>query len=400
MKSLYRKLLSTSILNALAAGINFLSNYIIVRTLSLKIFGEFAIFSSYLAFGSLIYIIIPPNYSVFKLQDNQAFKIHLIRFFFLSSLLFSIYALGINLLFYNDLNFLIIFIFGISTYSLNFFDIKFQASGQLRKYFLMLLIISVLKIALIIIFYFADLLQSLTDLLLVMSFVQGTILIIYFYDERKLIKNIILKPALFINTIIFIKENFKSFIPYYLNTFLKRIRENSIILIFSKVVSTETIGLFALFIKVDTFVLGLSRNIEAFFMNRENIHKHRNDFYQKAFYFAALLQILYLGVGISYMKIIANTFFWFEIFILSLLVYPHVYFLLARSELLSKYNNKESNISEGIYVFIVLIAFFISMIFQLNSIYLLLISYIIAKIGLQLFMIIKNRRKYNVQYDS
>jgi hypothetical protein len=398
MKSLYRKLLSTSILNAIAAGINFLSNYIIVRTLSLQIFGEFAIFSSYLTFGSLLWEIIPTNYSIFKLQDSIDFKIHLMRFFIISSIAFSFFALGIHLLIFPNLNVTTIIVFGISTYCLSFFNIKFQATGQLQKFFMLLLILSILKISVICIFYVADYLNSLSSLLFAFSIVQVGILLFYSYDERKLIKKIIISPVTFFDTTKFIKQNFKSFTPYYLNTVLKRLRENSIVLIFSRIVSTETLGLFSLFIKIDSFVLGLGRNIETFFMNRDNISKHRNEFYQKAVYFAFLLQILYLIVGISYMKIIVDQFFWIEIFIQSLLVYPYVYFLLARSELLSNFNNKESNISEVIYVFVVLVGLIFSILFHLNSIYLLLISYIIAKFGLQLFMILKT--KDNVRFQN
>ena len=68
---MYKKLFSISILNTFTATVNFLSSYLIVRTLSLDIFGEFAIFSSYLAFGGLIYAIIPSNFSIFKLQDDK-----------------------------------------------------------------------------------------------------------------------------------------------------------------------------------------------------------------------------------------------------------------------------------------------------------------------------------------
>ena len=271
MSSLNRKLLSTSLLNAMAAGINFLSNFIIVRTLSLEIFGEFAIFSSFLAFGGLLYIVIPPNYSVFKLQVSSEFKSHLIRFFILSSITFTLFGLITNLYVFKNINATAIIVFGISTYCLNFFDIKFQATGQLQKYFIMLVIIASIKIVVIGIFYFVNLLNSLSILLWAISIGQGIILLVYSYDERRLIKNILATPIAFLDTTKFIKQNFRDFTPYYLNTILKRIRENSIVLIFSKIVSTETMGIFALFVKVDSFVLGLSRNIEAFFMNMDNI---------------------------------------------------------------------------------------------------------------------------------
>ncbi len=376
----------------MSAGVNLLSNFLIVRMLSIQIFGEFAIFSSYLAFGGLLYIIIPPNYSIFKLQDNPNYKSHLLSFYILSAITFSLFAVLIKFLVFRNLGIFTIITFGITTYSLSFFDIKFQATGHLRKYFMMLFIVSLLKIALIIISFYANLLHSLSGLLWTMSIVQSIIIFLYLFDERDLIKNLIVKPDLILNTIQFIKLNFKSFTPYYLNTVLKRVRENSIILAFSKIISTETLGLFALFIKVASFVFGLSRNLEAFFMNRENIKLHRSNFNEKVIYFAIVLQLIYFVVGIIYLKIIVGTFFYFEVLVQSLLVYPHIYFLLARAEMLSNYNNKESNVSEFLYVVIVLIAFILSKLFFLHSLYLLLITFTLATFGLQMYMILKIRK--------
>jgi hypothetical protein len=398
MNKLHYKIFSTSWLNASAAGVNFISNFLIVHALSLEIFGKFAVFNSYLAFGGLIYIIIPPNYSVFKLQDNSSFRLHLIRFFILSSFAFSLYSLFIYLFFFRDINYFTIFFFGVSTFYINYFDIKFQAGGELIKYFKMLLLVAIGKVILIVFSYYNNMLHSLSDLLWTMSFVQVIIIFYYSLNDKKILKDIFLSPESFLKTIQFIRENFKDFMPYYLNTILKRIRENSIVLVFNNIVSAETLGVFSLFMKIDAFVLGLSRNVEAFFMNRENIKNHKSDFYNKIILFAFILQALYFIIGLVYMKIITNTLYWIEIFVLSLLTYPHVYFLLARAELLSNFNNKESNISEIIFVLVVLFGYIISKILTLNSVYLLLITFIVAKFGLQLYMIIKNRR-YALSYS-
>lgn len=395
MNNLSQKLLTTSVLNAFAALINFLSNYLIVRFLSIEVFGSFSVFSSFIAFGGLIYILIPPNYSIFKIQDDIEFEFHLIRFFTLSSFAFLFFSVATHFLLFTQISIPAIFFYGISTYLLNFFDIKYQASDQLPKYFRMLLYIAVLKIILVILFHYTFLLNSLTDLLVTITIAQLIVIIVYFPKNFNSKKPLFFSISGYKNTFVFIRQNINTFSPYYLNTILKRIRENSIVLIFSTVINNQTLGLFALFTKVDSFVLGLSRNIESTFMNRNNIKIHKKDFYSFAIYFAILLQILYITVGIVYMKVISNEYFLFEIILQSLLVYPHVYFLLARAELLSKYNNKESNFSELVYIIIVLISFLITKSLSLNSIYVLLASYIAAKLGLQIFMIFRNRQKHD-----
>ena len=50
----------------------------------------------------------------------------------------------------------------------------------------------------------------------------------------------------------------------------KKIRTNSLVLIFSFFTTDTLIGLFSLFVKVNYFSSGLFRTIEAFLMNKEN----------------------------------------------------------------------------------------------------------------------------------
>ncbi|MGL3001245.1 hypothetical protein [Flavobacterium sp. RSSB_23] len=392
---MYRKLLSTSILNTLTAAINFLSSYLIVKTLSLTIFGEFAIFSSYLAFGGLIYSVIPANFSIFKLQDNQEYKVKLLVFFIISSILFLFFVLLISGLGFISLDILTVYLFGISTYLLGYFDIKFQASGRLLRYFFMLFIIAVLKVATLGLFYYMGYMDNLTDLLWTMTIVQLIVILIYAFEDRQEISFIMKNLNVFPETVFFIKNNFEVFKPYYLNTFLKRLRENVIVLVFSNFTNKDIIGLFTIFVKIASFVFGLSRTLEAFFMNKENIKRYREIFYKKVLYFSVVLQFLFLFIGVIYLKIFTGNYFLLEILIPSLLVYPHVYFLLARSEMLSNYKNKEANISELIYMVVVVIGSFISFYINSNTIYPILITFVLATFGLQLFMILSQSFKVN-----
>lgn len=384
---MYKKIFSTSILNALTAGVNFLSSYLIVRALSLNIFGEFAIFTSYLAFGGLIYAIIPSNFSIFRLQDEKSYKTKLIVFFILSSLLFFVFALMMMLFGLIHIGLFTTYLFGVSTYFLGYFDIKFQSLGRLNRYFSMLFILAILKIMMLGVFYYAKHLNSLLDLIWSITIAQLIIIFFYAFEDRKEIKFIIGNVNIFPETIVFIKNNFSVFRPYYLNTFLKRLRENIIILIFSKFTAKDIIGLFSIFVKIASFVFGLSRTLEAFFMNKENINNYRDVFYKKVIYFSVFLQALFLAIGIIYLKIFTGQYYYLEILIPSFLVYPHIYFLLARSEMLSNYKNKEANISELIYMIVVIIGASLSFYFGSGTIYPILVTFVLATFGLQLFMI-------------
>jgi hypothetical protein len=390
---MYKKLFSTSILNAITAAVNFISSYLIVKTLSLDVFGEFAIFSSYLAFGGLIYAIIPSNFSIFRLQDEQKYKVNLLVFFFLASILFLFFVVLMSVLVFIAIDVLTVYLFGVSTYLLGYFDIKFQASGRLNRYFSMLFIIAALKIGTLGLFYYMDHLNSMSDLLWTMTIVQLAVILFYAFEDIKEINFIIKNRKIFPETLLFIKNNFIVFKPYYLNTFLKRLRENIIILVFSKFMTKDIIGLFTIFVKIASSVFGLSRTLEAFFMNKENIYKYREIFYKRVLYFSVVLQFLFLFIGIVYLKFFTGRYFLLEILIPSLLVYPHVYFLIARSEMLSNYKNKEANISELIYMFVVVIGSFISFIFGLKTIYPILLTFVLATLGLQLFMIFSLNKK-------
>ena len=92
------------------------------------------------------------------------------------------------------------------------------------------------------------------------------------------------------------------------NTFIKRLRENIIVFLFKPFVGYEVLGIYSLFVKIDQFVFGLSRNVEAFFMNRTNIQNYNKQFDEIFFKFGFLLQIIYVTVGSIYMKSMTNEY--------------------------------------------------------------------------------------------
>lgn len=393
MSSFQSKLFGVSILNAATAGLNFLSNFIIVKLLSLEILGEQAVFLAYIAFGGLIFSLIPPNYSVFKLQDSTSFKSILIGFYILCSIIFFPFAVALKFLVFPEIGLTTIYFVGVTTFCLSFFDIKFQASGELKKFFMFLFIVAFIKIISLSGLAYFGYINDLSGLLWTLTTIQGVILIIFLVPEKDHFVKFIREPMELGKSSQFVLKNFSEFKPYYLNTALKRVRSNSLILLFSRTASSETMGLISLFLKVSTFVLGLSRTVESFFMNRQNLISHKNEFVKKVPLFAFSLQLIYITVGIIYLRVLTGNYYAIAFILQSFLVYPHIYFLFARAEMLSNYSNKEMNISEIIYALIVLTGYILGEAFVSHQLYLMLATFTIANFGLQAYMIFKLRKR-------
>lgn len=391
------KIAGITFLNTSAAGINFISNYFIVQWLGLEVFGEFAIYSSYVTLGTLVFSIIPANYSVFKFQDDPNFRPLLFSYFMLATILFGVYLVTLNLLGVLYINLISSLLYSIPLGLQNYFDISLQATNKLKLYFTSLLLIALLKILFLSIAFKIGFLTSFNHLVLI-SAISPILIIGYllFKEFYWLIKNGQNTENL-AGVIKHIKANIKIFSPYYLNTALKRIRESLLVILFNPFLSKEVIAIFALFVKIDQFVLGLGRNVEAFFMNRHNIINHKKDFNKYFWKFAFLLQIIYFIIGTSYMYMMSDKLYILIIFIQSIMVYPHIKFMLARAELLANYNNSEANYSELVYVIITVLIFTWSSIYSLYNLSTIVIAYIIAKFGLQIFLIFTNYKYRHVK---
>lgn len=393
MKELAHKILNTTVWNVGAAGINFITNYFIVTWLSLSVFGEFTVYSSLVAIGTLIFSIIPSNYAIFRYQDDENFKILLNVFFLIAICLFTLYLYILNVLGLVYVSFVASLLYSLSLGLQTYFDITYQATNRLSFYFFSLFVIALAKLVTLFFVHLYGLLIDFESLLFYSSLPYIIIIVLLIYYERK---NIIFKKYDVTGFFNYYQKNYKTFFPYYTNTFIKRFRENIIVFIFKPFVGYEVLGIYSLFVKIDQFVFGLSRNIEAFFMNRKNIQNFDKLFNDIFLRFSFLLQVVYIMVGCIYMKSMTNEFYWIAIIIQSFLVYPHVKFLRARASFLSNYNNKEANLSEISFILIVSVLFLIAYLLNNFTLNYLLLTYILAKLGLQLFLIFKENHIKNV----
>lgn len=392
---MFKKLFKLSSINIITGLINFLSTILIVKIFGLNIFGEFSIFSAYIAMVTLIFAIIPPNLSVMKLQDDNNFNNILITAYLFCNI---IIVLLLSTLYYFSNNFfglqvnLWVVILFILMYSFfNLIDIQSQAENKLQRYFYYLLFQSFFKVIIIgFMFYYFNY----YDLnLLIISFILPQLLIflfhiIYFKKECFNIKVDIKRMFLFL------VNDFSLLKNYYIEIFLKRIKDNIAILIFSNFLSKEIIGLYSLLSKVGTFVLSQVRIIESFFMNRENLQKS-NQIDNKIYILSFLVQILIIIVGVVYLKLSIDEYKFYLIVIYSFISYPYLNIIILRNKLYSTYRNSFIIYSLLLNISIVLLFSFLGYILKIYSIYIIILTVILSELVSSFYLKYLVRNKHD-----
>lgn len=376
---MYKKLFKLSSINIITGLINFLSTVLVVKIFGLNIFGEFAIFSAYIAIVTLVFAIIPPNLSVMKLQDDNNFNSILITAYLMCNILIII-VLSILYYFNNnffglEVNLWVVILFILMYSFFNLIDIQSQARNRLERYFYYLLFQSIFKVIIIgfMFYYFVQ-----YDInLLIISFVLPQLLIflfhiIYFKNDFLSIRMDIKKMFLFLVDDVSLLKN------YYIEIFLKRIKDNIVVLIFSNFLSKEIIGLYSLLLKVGTFVLSQVRILESFFMNKENLQKSNqidNNIYLLSFF----VQILIIIVGIVYLKLSIDEYKFYLILIYSFIAYPYLNVIILRNKLYATYKNGLIIYSLLLNIAIVLLSSFLAYILKIHSIYIIVVTVILAE---------------------
>jgi len=375
---MYRKLLEIFSVNILISVINFLSTILIVKSFGLLILGEFTVFNASVALLLLAYIVLPSNYSIFKLQDdNNYIKYFNFNYIFITIFLAPIvYFVGYIGVF--KTTGLLLYSYVIIRALQNYFDILLQATNQLKIYFLFLFGASLIRFTVLLYLFIRNIQVNSLDVLIQIYLLPLVIMmLILVYMQR----SIIFKQGL-INIkdyFIYLKNNFVILRSYYFGTIIKRIKDNSLVLFFSILFSKEIIGLYTLFIKVGSVVLGQIRVVEAFMMNRSNL-QNLVGMKEVSFIVGAIIQLILLGVGLIYLKINTGSFYLFSLLLYSFIVYPYFKTILSRSKLLSEYNNNVINQSYLLYIISISIAFFIAFLFKIENLNYLIIVTVLGEI--------------------
>lgn len=340
MPGLLKKLLNLSIWNTSAAGLNFLSNLVIAKAMGVAIFGKLFYISSLVGIFSLILILVPPNYSVIKYQDDDKYRYILSAFYIQVWILLILPVIIFHHLV--DIPVWLFYLFAFTTSLQSYFDITFQAENKLNRYYSMLFLQALVKIAFIITIYFFGYLNDLSDLVLVISLSQVLVSGVFLV----LVGNIFLRSVYYFKSVYFlIWSKRKLFTSYYFNIGLKKISTNLIVLLFEPFITQDILGVYALFMKIYQFVFGLVRTIESIFLFKNNLTKLSGNFLKKGLLIGLVLQLGHIVIGMIYLKYIDGNFYFNYLLLMSFVFYLYVFYLKARAVFLTQYKNEPINIS-------------------------------------------------------
>lgn len=346
------KLLKIASWNLFAALINFGLNFLLARELGTEFFGEFSLYNAKIALLGLIFIIIPSNYSIVKYQEDHNFRTILPSFFLLASFGFILSIFAAILIGYLSFSWYIIILYSLPILLLNFFDIIFQATNQLKVFFKLLFIIAFMKILVFLVFFKLHYIKDIQSLLLILGIVNTSILSILFIYYKEFFKKIDL-----LKVFDFIKSNNKIFRGYYVNSVIKRLADNAFILVFNGLLTKSQLGIFALFLKAQVFSFSLIRVMEAFLINRNNNKKYFARIESKKNILGFLLFMLTFTISLVYMRLLVGKIYIVNSLIISITAFPYVHLLLLRSKLILGYKNKGLNISMFLQLLTVLVGF-------------------------------------------
>ncbi|HIP47358.1 MAG TPA: hypothetical protein EYG92_00105 [Lutibacter sp.] len=261
----------------------------------------------------------------------------------------------------------------------------------MKNYFLALFVVSSIRFIGLLYLFLTDghdfTLNLLIEVYLVpLAFV---ILALIFMNRATVLNTSIVGISQYFN---YLKNNFLVLKSYYLGTVIKRIKDNSLLLLFSMIVSSEIIGLYALFVKVGSVVLGQVRVFEAFLMNRSNLALI-SSLKEIPLFVGFFVQIILLGIGLVYLKINTDSFYFISLFLYSLTVYPYLQIILARSRLLSQYSNAVINQSYVFYIVLIGTFFVIAKIMKIESLNYILIATLLGDLLISQTLAYKLRKQ-------
>ena len=371
MRKIFLKFFS---INLFGAGLNFVTTILVVKLFGLDIFGDFVILSAYIGLFSLVYILIPSNYAIFKLQDSKNFN-NIVFYNYIIGSFIAIITIYISSFFIQfKVNIVFLILLTVLNGFMGYFDIYAQAYNKLEIYYKMLLFSYITKFFLILLIYFINLSVSLV-MLIIINILPIFISILYAFIKI----NLKIQLISIFQYILFIKNNFQKIKFYYINIILKRMKDNSLVILLSYLVSSDIIAIYNLFTKVSSFVLGQLRVVEVFFVNRENF-KNINTIRDKQYLIGFIFQLFMVLVGLIYLKLSTDNYYPLELCIYSFLSYPYIKFILIRNKLLSEYKVNIITFQYAIYILEMILLYFIYTYFIKINLLILLISIVSIEI--------------------
>ena len=329
-----------------------MSNLLIVNLFGLKIFGELAYLGAFSGMMSLVFLVLPSNYSIIKYQEDKNFKTILSSFYIIASFLLLILSFFLHNLF--SLPLWLFFLFALSNGFQSYFDISLQAENKLKNYYQVLFTMAILKILLLSVYFYLPNSQNFYELILILTIPKLSVLLFLILGRQKLFVKAFFK---FRAVVELIYNKRKLFVQYYMSVGLDRINANLIIFLFTPLLGRELIAIYSLLMKVHQFIVGLIRILESLFINKKSNKLYMDSFYKNHFWISLVAQIAYIAIGLFYMKYLTQEYYFYYLIGMSISIYFYLFFIKSRAFFLIHYKNKQIIIGYFLY-FILCMTFY------------------------------------------
>jgi len=303
-------------------------------------FGTYSFLLSCTGMLSLIQVLIPSSFAVVRMQDDLSFS-RIYSTFFLATMAFiTLFCFGLSWILHTSAGILIIMSWSVI---FPFFaDAVLQSQNQLRSYLILLFLIALSRIVSVILWSYSAHGGSLEHFIVLSAVPSLVITIVFLFPYRQILT---INLQSFLSVINFLREESSLLKQYYFSAAIKTVNGHLITLVAGTWVNRDVLGVYALLMKVNTFMTGLARTPETVMIHREGIRRYADDFYNNTWRLGFLMQVVYLVVGPVYLYFATGLSFWQYHLFLSFLLYPYLFFIQARAKRILQYDNSLQQIS-------------------------------------------------------
>jgi len=316
-------------INTLTALMSFFSTWLIVHTSGFELIGIFAYWNAFVAMISLIVYLLPPNFSIIYLQEkeNNHFDQMLFSHYVYISLVFVFLSfIG----FYFSLLYFLVVCFALCAIWLNYIDIVSQANNRLHSYF-GLKFFSASGIAVVLLLFEKLTIETLFLIYIVSNFFTISM---YFIVHRSFADRKIVSLSYYI---FYMKAHYQTFRGYYLDIIAKRLKDSGLILMIGALVAPNVLGIFSIFQKCASFVVGNIRILESLLLSKVNFLQYKTHSGNMPLLLGTIGFVGIFSLSAMFLYSSNHSIPWAELLVYSLFVFPISRVIFIRNTLLMQY---------------------------------------------------------------
>lgn len=378
-KILLAKLWSSSTRSIIVAALNLLITILVVRWFGAATYTNYMIDLAIIGIISIVLEIVPSNYSLFKIQDDDSWLGVIVVQTIVSMVLGGLLTLGVFYFSDSFKNFTLwILLYVMSLGIKRYLDIRLQSSGRLNEYLEIEVITAVVRLLLMLICQYLLLAGNIAIWL---SLAMGVITAqtIWFIKNNKELSYFSMLFEIKYWKKLF--SNFDKYRPYYIGIILKRMRDNAVALIAQYFFSTTSaLAAFFLAYRGVAFAVSQIRIIESLLNHRQTLNQIMSLKTTQKFLIAFAAQILCL-ISAFALQFLAQVgeFNYTVNLILSFTIWPIVFNILDRAKAYSKYQAKRVNFSMVGYLLVIFPFSFILSIFGYTSVFVFVLLLVLSE---------------------